>query len=43
MVGGGDGGWMWYGWVDVVVGSAEKNWVEKEREREERERKNKNE
>ena len=32
MAGGGDGGWMWYRWVNAMAGSAENNWVEKERE-----------
>ena len=30
---GGCDGWMWR-WVEVVVNSAENNWVEKEREEE---------
>ena len=32
LAGGGDGGWFWYGWVDVVAGSA--GLRERERERE---------
>ena len=40
LAGGGDGGWMWWLWVDAVADGAENNWVEKEKDRGER-RKNK--
>ena len=34
LAGGGDGGWFWYGWVDVVAGSVGLRERERERERE---------
>ena len=41
LAGGGDGGWMWYRWLDVVVDSAGLRKREIEERERQRERKNK--